>query len=171
MHSINIENKAYGLLGELSYKELKIAKDLRLALFSGATDVAWAAKKLADIQTEVGETNAVVRALDMLEAQTHGRLLRERHVSVTVYEHGDEWVADALLIESGGYLTAFLLGSDRVVDVLTPSEMEGSGYGPSDIADVLEHADIYVGDDGSTYESILKDGKGRESCTLEHQWE
>ena len=170
MQTINIANKAYARLGELSYSELKVAKDLRKALLYGAGQVEGVSMKLADIQASVGEGYTVLEALHMLEAQKHGRLLREQTVSVTVYEDGDEWVADGLLIESGGYLTAFLLGSDRVVDVLSPSEMDGSGYGPSDIADAVEDVVVYLEPDGTTTDSELTDAKGREWCKFDHEW-
>ena len=171
MHRINIENKAFAEFGTLTVTELAVAKTLRGALLNGADQVACVAEKLACIADSVGGSMDVVHALHLLEAEKHGELLRERTVAVEVCEaDGEEWVADGLLLKTGEYLSVYLLGSDRVLDVLSPSDMHGCGYGPSDIADEVEHIRIDVDPCGDLNQSELTDGEGREWCQFEHEW-
>ena len=182
MTMINIENKAYGELGmELTEsQDMATAINLRKALVNGIGSIERVAGILADIERastlgvngEQGcETGEVRRALDLIVAGRHGDLLREKPVGLTIHEDGDDWVADGLLINVGGYLSVFVIGEDRVFDVLVPSDLKDSNYGMHDVADAVEQVRIFTDYDGQTEESELEDENGRAWCKFDQAWD
>ena len=170
---MNIKNKAYEQLGFLlDSGELTVAKDLRVALNHGASRVEGVAMKLNNLAREVrGGYYEVQQALDLVEAQKRGRLLREATVYLYVMDGGGhEAEGDALLLELGGDLCVFAVWSDRVLTVLRDWVVDESIHDIEEIAEAVESVKLWLSHGNVTETVELEDADGQTWCELHKDW-